>query len=286
MGLSHGVDFANFMGGYWQRNHGEEGHGGSSGSGYWSPIHLNMAMGARDIGSTGADYDRSVAGGGGGSGASSGHFDWKYEHHWGAWGAKRLNFFQELRIMFAITWVPGESSPNSFPIYPNIPTLSGSDYKEWPTQHGEEHDDETLRHANDKRGIWGKRKYYRLIDGNGSGDASGMHGPNAYVWVTPKPASLTRKLRIPRIANRGSNVELGNLPPNWIDPFDAVIKDENNNFDRQFQIYYPTNLSREGYLFWNTFTSYFGNKATVPEPVPDPAAPNNVFIFILNYLTW
>jgi len=57
MGLSHGVDFSNFLGGYWQRNHGEEGHGG--GSGYWSPIHLNMAMGGSGDGGFNDDYVNS-----------------------------------------------------------------------------------------------------------------------------------------------------------------------------------------------------------------------------------
>jgi len=116
-----------------------------------------------------------------------------------------------------------------------------------------------------------------------SGDASGMHGPNAYVWVTPKPAKYIFYQLIGLNPPGASSVR---VDPSTISMIDAIVDNPNNSNSVINIFYQDEGYSGEAYLMQSLFLQIYENRAVVKEPQPQLQPAFFGFPIQIDYMTW
>jgi RHS repeat-associated protein len=206
------------------------------------------------------------------------HFEHDIKDFLSSFGFSEFGTFKESDRDFG----DGNENPDDLPIYPNIPTLSGSEYDAWPTEHGYMNNSEMLEKVNEKghNGIYDEFKYYR-IPGRSMHMSNGTMSVNTYARVKRKHATLTRVKDNPPNPN---NI----YSPGDLSEFDRIINDKDNNTNSTFQIQFLERFSLEADQYYKLLLQYYQKNTDViiQPPVQQDVDYGYPIIFNLNYLTW
>jgi len=183
------------------------------------------------------------------------------------------------RAMFR-GWKEGKGS---LPLYANLPTISRSEFDNWSTDHGYQENPEILEDANLKdNGIYGKRKYYRILETTMQ-MRDGTMSKNTYGWVTPKPAEFITYILIDENSQGARSIIIN---PSLINTIDGIVDNPNNSNSVISIFYQDEGYSGEAYLIQSGLLKIYENRAAVKEPQPQLQTPFFGFPIHINYMTW